>query len=218
MTIKRKGNKRERTRARLLDAAAHVVGQKGWEQTSLADVAARAGMTRGAIYGNFKNREDLFLALVQARWKPVMPPHQPGLSFQERMRALGRAVAVATPERRAQAVGALSFYLYAITHKHLRARVAKLNADIYRQGAESLTTSYSAGELPMSPQHLVRVVHALTDGLTFLRFLTPELITDDVVMAAFEALARSAPGAGRLKKASTQSRSNPCATADRSGA
>jgi len=36
--------------------------------------------------------------------------------------------------------------------------------------------------------------------------------------AAFEALARSAPGAVRLKKASTQSRSNSCATADRSGA
>ncbi len=196
MTIRRKGNKRERTRARLLEAAARIVGEKGWERTSLADVAARAGMTRGAIYGNFKNREDLFLALVQTRWKPVMPPHQPGLSFQERMRALGRAVAVATPERRVQAVGALSFLLYAITHKQLRARVAKLNADIYRRGAESLATSYSAGELPMSPQHLVRVVHALTDGLTFLRFLTPELITDDVVMAAFEALARSAPGAG----------------------
>jgi hypothetical protein len=47
----------------------------------------------------------------------------------------------------------------------------------------------------MSPQHLVRVVHALTDGLTFLQFLTPELIADDVVVATFEALARSAPGA-----------------------
>jgi hypothetical protein len=35
----------------------------------------------------------------------------------------------------------------------------------------------------------VRVIHALTDGLTFLRLLTPELITDDVVMNAFDALA-----------------------------
>jgi len=57
-------------------------------------------MTRGAIYGDFKNREDLFLALVQARWKPVIPPYQPAMSFPERMRVLGRAVAVATPERR----------------------------------------------------------------------------------------------------------------------
>ena len=41
----------------------------------------------------------------------------------------------------------------------------------------------------MPPERLVKVLHALSDGLTFLRFLTPELITDDVVIAAFEALA-----------------------------
>jgi len=34
------------TRACLLEAAAHVVGEKGWERTSLADVAARAGKSR----------------------------------------------------------------------------------------------------------------------------------------------------------------------------
>ena len=46
-------------------------------------------------------------------------------------------------------------------------------------------------QLPMTSERLVRVLHALTDGLTFLRFLTPELITDDVVVTAFEALARA---------------------------
>jgi hypothetical protein len=30
---------------------------------------------------------------------------------------------------------------------------------------------------------------ALTDGLMYLRFLTPELITDEVIRAAFEAMA-----------------------------
>jgi hypothetical protein len=34
------------------------------------------------------------------------------------------------------------------------------------------------------------VLHALSDGLTFLRFLTPELITEKVIVAAFDALAR----------------------------
>jgi hypothetical protein len=49
--------------------------------------------------------------------------------------------------------------------------------------------AFQSDELPMAPELLVRVLHALTDGLTFLRFLTPELITDKVVVAAFEALA-----------------------------
>jgi AcrR family transcriptional regulator len=196
---RRKGDKRERTRARLIEAAAQVIGEKGWDQTSLQDVATRAGVTRGSIYGNFRNRDELFLALVQARWKPIVPPPQPGQSFKAQMRALGRAVAAATPERRAQAVGALSFQLYALTHEDMRSRVARLNGEIYSRGAAAMAKSFNKRDLPMPPERLVKVLHALADGLTFLRFLTPELITDDVVIAAFEALAQwGADGRGNV--------------------
>ena len=184
-----KGDKRERTRAALIRAASDVIGEKGWDRTSLEEVAARAGMTRGAIYGNFKHREDLYLAVVRARWKPVMPPLAPGASFAEYMRTLGHAVIAAGPERRAQAVGALSFMLYAMTHEDMRSRVRQLNAGVYRAGADRMAQAFPAEQLPMAPEVLVRVVHALTDGLSVLRFITPELITDDVVLAAFEALA-----------------------------
>src|SRR6266550_1114273 len=44
-----KGDKRARTRARLIEAAAAVIGEKGWDQTSLDEVARRTGMTRGAV-------------------------------------------------------------------------------------------------------------------------------------------------------------------------
>jgi AcrR family transcriptional regulator len=185
---KRKGDKRERTRARILEAAAHVVGERGWDRTSLGAVAARAGMTRGAIYGNFKNRDDLFLAIVQTQWKPVIPPFQPGMSFREKMHVLGKAVASAGLERRVQAVGALSFMLFALTHEDMRERVVRLNREIYKQAAAAMAKSANRSELPMAPEQLVKVLHALTDGLTFLRFLAPELITDDVIVAAFEAL------------------------------
>jgi AcrR family transcriptional regulator len=184
-----KGDKRQRTREALIQAAAEVIGEKGWDRTSLEEVAVRAGMTRGAIYGNFKHREDLYLSVVRAQWKPVIPPLVPGTSFVDYMRALGRAVAAAAPERRARAVGALSFMLYAMTHDEMRTRVRQMNAEIYRVGAERMAHAFQQEELPMAPERLVPVLHALTDGLTFLRFLTPELITDTVVIAAFEALA-----------------------------
>jgi hypothetical protein len=45
------------------------------------------------------------------------------------------------------------------------------------------------GQNRMPPERMIPVLHALTDGLTFLRFLPPELITDEVVVPAFEALA-----------------------------
>ena len=54
------GGKRSRTREKLISAAA-VIGEKGYDGAPLG-IAARAGMTRGAVYGNFKNKEELFLA------------------------------------------------------------------------------------------------------------------------------------------------------------
>ena len=45
-----KGDKRDRTRARLLEAARAIVREKGFARTTLEAVARRAGMTTGAIY------------------------------------------------------------------------------------------------------------------------------------------------------------------------
>lgn len=47
---------------------------------------------------------------------------------------------------------------------------------------------------PMAPDLLVPVMHALIDGLILHRVLTPELIPDEVIYAAFEALAGPAKG------------------------
>ena len=130
------------------------------------------------------------MAVVLKSWKPLIPELSPGTTFQEYMKSLGKAVAAAAPERRVQGIGALSFMLYALTHEEMRSRVIQFNAELYTAGAKRLRQSFRRRDLPMPPEHIVRVTHALTDGLTFLRLLTPELITDDVVMSAFDALAR----------------------------
>ncbi|MFC3282362.1 TetR family transcriptional regulator [Litchfieldella rifensis] len=55
----------EATREALLDAAEDVFYEKGVARTSLEQIARHAGMTRGAIYWHFKNKADLFLALLE---------------------------------------------------------------------------------------------------------------------------------------------------------
>lgn len=52
------------TRNQILDSAERVFSEKGVAQTSLADIAAAAGVTRGAIYWHFKNKADVFTAMV----------------------------------------------------------------------------------------------------------------------------------------------------------
>lgn len=55
----------QETRHRILEAATRIFHEKGVGSSSLEDVAAAAGMTRGAIYWHFKNKHDLFSALHQ---------------------------------------------------------------------------------------------------------------------------------------------------------
>jgi len=190
-----KGDKRQRTRAALLDAAAAVIREKGYEGTTLAEVAERAGMTRGAIYGNFKNRDELFLAIVAQRWEPIVPRIRVGDSFHKQMRALAEAVIAAFPQRRKSAVGAASFQAYALKNEEMRKRLVAANTEIYRAMAAGVAQMNRTNELPMPAEQLVRVLHFMTEGYLMLRFLTPELIGDDDIIAAFDAVGRSTPHA-----------------------
>ena len=184
-----KGDKRDRTRATLLEAARAVVREKGHARTTLAAVARRAGMTTGAIYGNFKNREELFIALGQTYWAPVKPRIKQRATFAEVMHAMAEATLEAIPERTTAAVGRLTGLAYALESPELRARVREVTAASYEFGAEWLRTVGDQRELPMPPEQLVCVIHALIEGLVLQRILTPELFPDAVFFAAFEALA-----------------------------
>ena len=183
------GGKRERTRRRLIEAAAAVIAEKGFDRASLEEIAALAGMTRGAVYGNFKNKEELFLALIETRWQPIVPSLKAGAGFKQQMRILGKTVAGAAKERRKYAAVATAFQLYTLTHAPMQAKVAEKNAAAYRWFEKELVKVIPAKSLPMPAKQFVRVLDALTTGLLFTYFQTPELMTEDVFVAAFEALA-----------------------------
>jgi len=186
---KPKGDKRERTRATLLEAARALVREEGYDRTTLAKVAERAGMTTGAIYGNFRNRDELFIALGETYWAPIAPVIKPGATFAEAMRAFAKATIAAVDERSPAAIGRLTGIAYALTHEELRSRVVEVTRTSYDFGTEWLRR-FDAAELPMPRAKLVRVLHAMIEGLVWQRILTPELCPDEVFYAAFGALAR----------------------------
>jgi AcrR family transcriptional regulator len=184
-----KGDKRVRTRARLLDAALELTRRDGFERTTLQAIAEHAGMTTGAIYGNFRNRDELFMALAEGQWAPIRPVFRPGCSFAQMMSAVADAVIAAVPERRDAAIGALTFRAYALTHDDVRQQFRDAMIPGYDAGAAWFRANWSEDELPMPAETLVRVINSLIEGLLFQRFLTPELTPDDVIHAAFAALA-----------------------------
>lgn len=50
------------SKARLLDAALHVIRAKGYEATTVDDICAEAGLTKGSFFHHFKGKEELAVA------------------------------------------------------------------------------------------------------------------------------------------------------------
>ena len=53
------------TRAALIAAARRLFGEQGYGDTSIDEVVARAGMTKGAVYHHFDGKEGLFRAVFE---------------------------------------------------------------------------------------------------------------------------------------------------------
>jgi AcrR family transcriptional regulator len=64
----------ERTRNAILDAAAEVFDERGFDGASLSDILARAGVTKGALYFHFSSKEELARALVAEQWVAIDTP------------------------------------------------------------------------------------------------------------------------------------------------
>ncbi len=172
-----------------MEAARSLIREKGHENTTLEDVAERAGMTTGAIYGNFKNRDELFISLGQTYWAPIKPQVKAGASFPAIMQAMAEATIAAIPDRRAAAVGRLTGLAYTLTHEEMRAQVREITAQSYAFGERWLRAVTKEEDLPMPADQLVRVLHAMIEGLVLQRLLTPELVPDEIFRVAFRALA-----------------------------
>ena len=63
-------------RAEVLDHAAAVFAEHGFAGARFADVAARAGLTKGAVYHYFETKEQLFEAVIEERIVPTLSANE----------------------------------------------------------------------------------------------------------------------------------------------
>lgn len=62
----------EKTKAYILQTVAPIFNMKGYAGTSLSDLTKATGLTKGAIYGNFKNKEELAVQAFKLNLRRVM--------------------------------------------------------------------------------------------------------------------------------------------------
>lgn len=184
--------RRQQTREHLLAAAAEVFAERGFHGASLDEVASVAGFTKGAVYSNFKNKEDLFLALFKANYDREMEALRATLTDSK-----------APPEARiADFVGLIrdqtresgstfsllyqEFWLYAARNPEVREQLTRIDDEGARALAEILRTENErVGAEPLkSPLQTARLVEILFRGIGQLRVLQPEMVDDEFIEAA----------------------------------
>lgn len=69
--VRRTKDEAQETRNGILDAAERMFGERGVSRTSLEDIADAAGVTRGAIYWHFANKNELFQAMADRVLLPM---------------------------------------------------------------------------------------------------------------------------------------------------
>lgn len=78
----------EKTKEILLAAAEYLFLQKGVASTSLEDIARHAGMTRGAVYWHFENKQALFNSMHERVCLPFEQDFQQVLQADNPLQAL----------------------------------------------------------------------------------------------------------------------------------
>jgi TetR/AcrR family transcriptional repressor of nem operon len=61
--MKNELSKADRTRQFIIETTASIFNKKGYAGTSLSDLTEATGLTKGSIYGNFENKEEVALAV-----------------------------------------------------------------------------------------------------------------------------------------------------------
>jgi AcrR family transcriptional regulator len=185
--------RRQRTRARLIVAAGEIIAEKGFQAATLDEIAARAGLTKGAVYDNFDSKDQLFMAVVlqasRERLERFPWPTVRSGSVRDRLRRLGEAVAADAPSAVREAPLRAEFLLYTLTHEEMRRRVAEQAEARLKLVEERLLQLFSPDELPIAPERFVLLIESLVPGLMFIRAQAPALASDEAIIELFVGLA-----------------------------
>ena len=190
--------KKAQTRERLIEAAAKVFAEKGFAATSLDEVADAAGLTKGAVYSNFENKEDLVRAVLEAhqnRQSGIRDIATAAGTLEEQQAIAGRLFSKSVSEERDAFLLLLDFTTYALRNPALHEDFLARNRAGRKVIADMLAENPGGGELfKTDVDRAALIFQAIGNGIALEKLVDPEGVPDDlfdkllpILIEAFEA-------------------------------
>lgn len=206
MAVKRRLSRAEAkaaTRQRVLDAAESAFADEGFGGASLDRIAEAAGLTRGAIYSSFRDKADLFGAVLDRRLERRTAEIAEAIdgagdapSFVDLMRSADWADARDTETTR-WAMLYDEYRLFALRHPSARTRLAKherLERDKYVDAVRHFNAQLGSAP-PIGERLVAAILLALDHGLYRQHCIDPDDVTRHAFADAVELLFRAAAAA-----------------------
>jgi AcrR family transcriptional regulator len=173
--------KRAQTRAALLDAAERLWAKHGIRGASLDEIAAQAGMTKGAVYSNFAGKTDLILALLDRYTQVELGGRRTSSALHDTDRApadrcadAGRHYArrLSAEETRMKALLLMELWLFGMRDFSAGWRIA----DWYQSHREGLAAGLEPNGGELSPEDRASLAMAIEFGLALQHLLDPDRV------------------------------------------
>jgi AcrR family transcriptional regulator len=182
------------TRQRLLEAAVACLAEHGWAGSTVAVVAERAGVSRGAAQHHFPTREDLFTAAVEhvaeersTALRELFPQGAAG----DRRAVVEEIVALFTGQ---VFRAALALWVAASNEEQLRGRVTELEARVGRETHRTAVQLLGADESRPGARETVQGLLDMARGLGLANLLSDDTTRRARVVAQWAALLDEALG------------------------
>jgi AcrR family transcriptional regulator len=175
------------TRDRLLDAAAELFAVHGFNGTSVALIASRAGVTTGAIYSNFSGKNDLFAAVVERHMAGQVNEYRrlysEGGSAAERMQTGADRWMALVAEQPYYFPLFVEVWRVALAEPDIRRRLRTAYRKLLREVARLV--SEGSGDVvdeldEQTAEWFALIVCSLADGLAMHKILDPARVPDDL--------------------------------------
>jgi AcrR family transcriptional regulator len=192
-----RGEKRAQTRERLLEAAERVFLRRGLQGSSVEEIAAEAGFTRGAFYSNFKSKDQLFIELLQDRvyrgYREILDDH-PDAGATPRERMLADAERVRDAQDREEGRWLFRLWLECLTQAARDEGFRELAAGFW-SGNRALMAATGRAEFeqvgrtpPLPTEQLATAMIALDIGLAVQHLVDPEAVPLDLYVPLYDLL------------------------------
>ena len=155
----------------ILDTSAKLFSQHGYKEVSIRDIAQACGMTNAALYYHFKNKEDLFLAMLQRDHEQTLAALQeaangPG-DLREDLKRLVTQYAAITCQRR-QSFQTLRRDLSNVENVRGHKLFTEMRSSFMRPLEDRLAQAQADGEIQSGDARFyARLLHGMIVALTF---------------------------------------------------